>query len=659
MKKINTYLLSFIMLLSCILPFVPTKVNAMANTYTYAYIDATELGPRTCPSTSCGRVYHDEGGIIWLYRPRVVEVIGYSGSWAQIRWNYWGFTYTGYILQEYLGNKKTVTLDQNYANSLRSKGFPESYVEKLTKMHAIHPKWNFEVSNTNVSLTDAVNGEYSPINKNLISTTNKNQLSTDAGAYSNGNYVQFEPGWYAPSKDTLKYYMDPRNFLDDNSIFMFEQLSYNSNVTESDVQSMLNGTFMAGSFSYNGQTYTYAKAFMEAGKNNNVNPVHLAARVLQEQGTNGSATTNMNYNGQTYHNYFNFNASGSSTNEIVNNALTYARSKGWNNPYLAINGGAAGISDGYISNNQDTLYYQKFNIVGSSRYWHQYMANIQAPYREGYSSYSSYFRTGLINTSFTFIIPVYSDMVDSTTLATKSNNNNLNALNISNVSLNPAFNSSITTYNATVDYSVSSVKVTATKAHDKASINGEGTVNLNVGTNTIKVDVTSEDGSKKTYTVTITRKEQEKVDLNKATPDDLVKNLGYKNDNNNLTGFTLGQDISKVISSIKSKASGATVKVYNSSNKEMTSGVIATGQKISLTFNGKTINYNVIIVGDTNGDGKISAQDFSKVKSHILGSTSLSGSYIKAADANKDGKVSAQDFSKIKSHILGSSKLVQ
>ncbi len=659
MKKISTYLLSFVMLLSCVLPFVPDKVNAMASTYTYAYIDATELGPRTCPSTSCGRVYHDEGGIIWLYRPRVVEVIGYSGSWAQIKWNYWGFTYTGYILQEYLGNKQTVNLDQNYANSLRAKGFPESYVESLTKMHAIHPKWNFEVSNTGVSLTDAVNGEYSPIYKNLISTTNTNQLSTDGAAYSNGSYIQFEPGWYAPSKDTLKYYMDPRNFLDDNSIFMFEQLSYNSNVTESDVQSMLNGTFMSGSFNYNGQNYTYARAFMEAGRNNNVNPVHLAARVLQEQGTNGSATSAMGYGGQTYYNYFNFNASGSTTSEIVSNALSYAVSHGWNNPYLAINGGAAGISDGYISNNQDTLYYQKFNIVGGSRYWHQYMANIQAPYKESYTTYSSYFNNNLLNNSYTFKIPVYSDMGGGSYIPTKSNNNNLNGLSISNVTLNPAFNSSITTYNATVDYNVSSVTVSATKAHDKATVNGTGTVNLKVGTNTINVEVTAEDSSKKTYTVTITRKEEEKVDPSTATPDNVVSASGYKNDNSNLTGFSLGEDISKVSNYLKSKASGISVKIYNSSNKEITSGSIATGQKISITINGNTKTYNVIIYGDTNGDGKISAQDFSKVKSHILGSTTLNGAFNSAADTNKDGKISAQDFSKIKSHILGSSTLQQ
>lgn len=658
MKKISYYLLSIVMFLSCIIPFVPTKVNAIASSYTYAYIDATDLGPRTCPSTNCDRVYHDEGGIIWLNRPRVVEVIGYSGEWAQIKWNYWGFTYTGYILQEYLGNKQTVTLDQNYANTLRSKGFPESYVESLTKMHSIHPRWNFEVSNTNVTLNEAVEGEYSPIYKNLISTTNTNQLSTDAAAYSNGNYIQFEPGWYAPSKDTLKYYLDPRNFLDDNSIFMFEQLSYNSSVSESDIQAMLNGTFMAGSFMYNGQEYSYARAFMEAGRNNNVNPVHLAARVLQEQGTNGSATSSMSSDGQTYYNYFNFNASGSTTSEIINNALSYAKAKGWNNPYLAINGGASGIANGYISNNQDTLYYQKFNIVGSSRYWNQYMANIQAPYRESYSTYSSYFNANLLNNSFTFKIPVYSDMGGSTSIATKSNNNNLNSLSISNVTLNPAFNSNITEYNSTVENLVSSVTVTAAVSDSKAKVSGTGNVNLNVGENTIKVNVTAEDGSIKTYTVKITRKDEVKIDSS-AKPDDVIISAGYKSASNNISGFTVGQDVSKVISAIKAKASSANIKVLNSSNKEITSGLIATGQKISITINGTTTTYNVVVYGDTNGDGKISAIDYSKVKAHILNTSKLSNTYLPAADTNKDGKVSAIDYSKIKSHILNISKLTQ
>ena len=652
MKKINITILSLIMFLSCIIPFVPSKVEAMASSYTYAYIDATDLGPRSCPSVNCGRTYHDEGGIIWLDRPRVVEVIGYSGSWAQIKWNYWGFTYTGYILQEYLGNKKTVTLDQNYANTLRSKGFPESYVENLTKMHAIHPNWNFEVSNIGVSLTDAVNGEYSPIYKNLISTTNKNQLSTDGAAYSNGTYTQFEPGWYAPSKDTLKYYMDPRNFLDDNSIFMFEQLSYDSNQTESVVQSILNGTFMAGSYSYNGSAYTYAKTFVEAGKKYGVSPVHLAARVLQEQGTNGSATSYMESDGKVYYNYFNFNASGSTTSEIVSNALSYAKRNNWSNPYLAIMGGAEDISDGYISNKQDTLYYQKFNIVGENRYWHQYMANIQAPYRESYTTYSSYWDANLVNSSFTFKIPVYSDMGGSTYIATKSNNNNLKSLTFDTGTIYPAFDSAITNYTLEVGSYVTSVNLKAETSDSKASVSGTGNINVE-NNSTIKVTVTAEDSSTKTYTITVSKKTS-----STEGPTDVLKASGYSVSSDNVSGFTLGEDVSKIISNIKSKYSSSTVKVFDKNNKEITSGLVSTGQKITVT-NNSTSTYNIVIYGDTNGDGKVSAIDYSKVKLHILNTTKLTGAYNAAADTNKDGKVSAIDYSKIKSHILNINKLSQ
>ncbi|MBR2712836.1 MAG: cadherin-like beta sandwich domain-containing protein [Bacilli bacterium] len=666
MKKINSIIFILLMVFSCFIPLFSNvkKVEAMVSSYTYAYIDAIDLGPRSCPSTDCSRIYDDEGYIIWMDRPRTVEVIGYSGDWAKIKFNFWGFTYTGYVLQKYLGNKKTVTLDENYANSLRSKGFPESYIESLTKMHAIHPKWNFEVSETGVSLSEAVDGEYNPIYKNLMSTSNTTLLSTDPGAYNNGSYTAFEPGWYAPSKDTLKYYLDPRNFLDDNSIFMFEQLSYNSSVTESDIQSMLNNSFMSGSFNYNGQNYTYARAFLEVGRETNVNPVHLAARVLQEQGYSGSLTSEMDGgNGQTYYNYFNFNAYGSSTSEIVGNALSYAKACGWNNPYLAIKGGAEGISDGYIDNNQDTLYYEKFNIVGGSRYWHQYMANIMAPYTESMSAYRSYFSAGLVDNAYTFKIPVYTDMGKATVIPTKSNNNNLSSLEVSNCTLNPAFNSAISTYNCSVSYDVSSVSIKANLSDSKAKLEGTGTKSLNVGDNNFELKVTAENGDVRTYKINIIRKDEIKEivtpsDGSSVSPSEVIKNIGYKNTNNNLSGFTLGEDVSKIIVNIRKNNNVKSVKILDSKNNELLTGKISTGQKIVITTN-TTETYNVIVYGDTNGDGKVSAQDFSKIKSHILKSSTLTGAYISAADVNKDGKVSAQDFSKVKSHILGASKLVQ
>ena len=616
--------------------------------YIYAYINATDLGPRTCASTSCSRVYSDEGNIIWLNRPRTVEVLEYTNDWAKIKFNWYGFTYEGFILQKYLGNVQELILDENYMNTLRSKGFPESYVVSLTKLHMIHPNWNFEVSNTNVSLDEAVEGEYSPVYKNLISTSNKNQLSTDGSAYSNGTYIQFEPRWYAPSRETLKYYLDPRNFLDDNSIFMFEQLSNNSSLTESDVQKVLDGSFMSGSYEYNGQNISYASTFLEAGRKYNVNPVHLAARVLQEQGiTSPGATAVMSYNGQNYYNYFNFNASGSSVAEIINNALNYAVKNNWNSPYSAIMGGASGISNGYISNNQDTLYYEKFNIVGGSRYWHQYMANIQAPYTESYKAYKSYYQANIINTAFTFKIPVYSDMPKATVIATKSNNNNLNSVNISDCNLTPSFDSAITNYECTVGSSVNSVNIDATLSDSKSKLSLENQKKLNVGSNKVEIKVTAEDSSEKTYTIIIN-----KLDSTKETSNDVVNSIGLSNNDNNLTGFDIGSSINDLFKNINSKYPNASVKIYDSNNKEINDGIVATGQKITIT-NNDTQNYSIIVKGDTNGDGKIGIGDYAKINDNILGKVSLNGAYFIAADTNADGKIGIGDYAKVKDYILG------
>ena len=652
MKKIVKYI--FILVLMCIL-FLPYNVKADTKFTMGIVNDSDGVFVRSGPGTGYSVVKTNTGSSIVLYKPESVEVLSTSSGWAKIQFLYSGTIYTGYMYGIYL-NTANYTTDTNYMNSLIAKGFPNSYAEKLAKLHAVHPNWDFEVSKTNISLASAVDNEYTPIYKNLISTSNKNLLSTDSAAYSNGTYVEFQPGWYAPNKTTLKYYMDPRNFLDDGHVFMFEQLSYNSKLTESDVQKVLNGTFMQGSYTYNNQTWTYAKTFLEIGKQYNVNPIHLAARVLQEQGTSGYGITAAmkDTDGKTYYNYFNFNATGSTNAEILKNALNYAKKNNWTSPYLSIKGGAEGISDGYISNNQDTLYYQKFNIVGSSRFSHQYMQNVQAPYTESYNTYVSYYKTNLININFIFKIPVYTDMGEISQISTKSNNNNLSKLSISNCTLNPTFDSAITSYACSVSSSVSSVSVSATAADSKASITeGTGTKTLQTGSNTIEIKVKAEDGTTKTYKVVIT-----KQDTKDETPDDVVNSVGLKNTSSNLTGFTIGNDVSTVVKNIKAKYPNSTVKVLNSSNKEITSGTIATGQKITIT-NNTTKTYNVVVKGDTNGDGKVSAIDYSKVKLHILNTTKLSGSYSLAADTNGDGKVSAIDYSKIKSHILNLTKLTQ
>ncbi len=102
-----------------------------------------------------------------------------------------------------------------------------------------------------------------------------------------------------------------------------------------------------------------------------------------------------------------------------------------------------------------------------------------------------------------------------------SNNANLSALSISSGTLNPSFSSATVSYTASVTNATSSVTVTPTKTDANASIQvrvnagayasvssgiASGALSLNVGSNSIDVKVTAQDGTTiKIYTITVTR----------------------------------------------------------------------------------------------------------------------------------------------------------
>ncbi len=86
----------------------------------------------------------------------------------------------------------------------------------------------------------------------------------------------------------------------------------------------------------------------------------------------------------------------------------------------------------------------------------------------------------------------------------------LSALTLSQGSLSPNFASGTQAYTASVAHSVSSLIVTPTTndANATATVNGASAatpVTLTVGSNTVTVQVTAQDGSTQSYTVTVTR----------------------------------------------------------------------------------------------------------------------------------------------------------
>ncbi len=89
----------------------------------------------------------------------------------------------------------------------------------------------------------------------------------------------------------------------------------------------------------------------------------------------------------------------------------------------------------------------------------------------------------------------------------KSSNKNLSSLSIEGVEMTPEFKKETTQYTATVDGDVTELKIDAKAEDSKAKVTVEGNENLQEGDNVIKVKVTAEDNTTRTYFITVKKGE--------------------------------------------------------------------------------------------------------------------------------------------------------
>ena len=288
--------------------------------------------------------------------------------------------------------------------------FPASYQASLKALKDKHPNWVFVPMNTGLDWNTVIANEIGG-GKSLVHKSFPDYMKE--GAYDNGS-------WYYASEEVLKLYMDPRNSLTEDAIFQFEQLTYNETYhTEEAVAAFLDNTFMKSDKNAPGTVMTYAHIIWAIGKEDirKVSPFHLAARIYQEQGDGTSPLISGTYPGyEGYYNYFNVGATGTTTQQVIENGLAYAKSHNWNNAYYSILGGADVISKNYIQKGQDTLYLQKYNVNPQSAhalYTHQYMQNISAPTSEAKSIKKLYEKANSLDNTFVFKIPVFQNMPDT------------------------------------------------------------------------------------------------------------------------------------------------------------------------------------------------------------------------------------------------------
>jgi len=135
--------------------------------------------------------------------------------------------------------------------------------------------------------------------------------------------------------------------------------------------------------------------------------------------------------------------------------------------------------------------------------------------------------------------------------------------------------------------------------------------------------------------------------------------LKVVNSSNYLTGFSVGGDVSTLIAKVRALDSNIGIVVKKSNGTQVTNGIIATGMTISISTQGSTVGYSVVIRGDVNGDGKQSALDYVILRNYLDKKSTLNGAYLKSADSSRDGKVSALDYVVLRNHLDRKGTIVQ
>lgn len=596
-----------------------------------------------------------------LYRGDSVSISGetYVGSdiWYNVSGTKNGKSFNGWTIGRYISVSYTDGGNSDYAQQLRNAGFPDSYIPNLAALHAKYPNWTFQPLSTGLDWNTVLDKEMKNGVNLVQSSADDSKKSTNSGAYNwyTNKWTEYESGWVSVGRDYLAYCMDPRNFLNETNIFMFEDISYNFNQTLAGVQSIVAGSFMQGTKKYdnNGETIDYASSIYQIAQTSGVSSYHIASKIRQEQGANGtSPLISGTYSGyEGYYNFFNFNAYGSTKDAIYKNGLYYAKKQGWSSRYLSIQGGANKIKSDYINRGQNTIYLEKFNVSSLSAVGtHQYMSNVSGAISEGQNVGKGYTDK---TQAFNFVIPVYTNMPQSACAFTASGNPNnyLSSLSIAGLSLTPGFNGATQTYSLVVDNSVSSVTVSAAALVKTSTVSGTGSYNLNVGNNTIQVVCKSQSGSARTYTITIYRNSSgatggEVVDTNAGLTSTVYSVGTY------ITGIQPGTDTTTLLAGL---SSSNTVKILDASGNEK-SGTTATGDSAAVyDASGNMISSTkIVIYGDINGDGKISLSDLVILNRHVTHKSNLSGVYLEAADTNrKNDGISLADLVFLNNHLIG------
>ncbi|MBO5479449.1 MAG: SH3 domain-containing protein [Clostridia bacterium] len=539
---------------------------------------------------------------------------------------------------------------KTYTQTVKSgiEAFPESYQSYLKEIQKEHPNWTFDAYYTGIDWNDLVANETDHGHNRV------HQSSNSLWKCSCGNIAT---GYACASSDIIKYYMDPRNFLNsDVKIFQFLEISYNEKIhTTQGISSVIKGTFMENkkvTVTVDGvrKEMSYEEIILEAAKQSKMSPYSIATKIIQEVGSKGSDSVSGTYAGyEGYYNFYNYgatdggspiakgleyakNGSSSQTQEQKNNVLIP-----WNDQYRAIIGGAKLLANSYTNAGQNTAYFYKWDVVGttilksgqtqevssSKCFGHQYMTNIQDPTSQTSKLYNTYVNANIIDEKLNFVIPVYNNMPKTNKLPTNltTNDGKLYYMTGTDVRVRstPSTSGTALAVMNTLD------EIVAVIERKCANANGYDWDKVKTSSGVVGYMASK-------Y---LSPCEEAKNALIEGSNVKAIPNVTVKTMVNELeiTSYEVTKDGTKIAETDK----------------------IGTGYKLKDTKNNK--EYTLVVFGDVNGDAQITSADYVRIKNKLRGTITLNDSQNKSADVNGDGQITSADYVRVKNVLRGKASI--
>lgn len=536
-----------------------------------------------------------------------------------------------------------------YTQTVKSgiNAFPEDYQVYLREIQQDHPNWTFDAYYTGIDWNELVANE---------TDHGHNRVHNSSNALWKCSCGNVATGYACASADITKYYLDPRNFLgNDVKVFQFLEISYNEKIhTTQGISSVIRGTFMENKkvwVNEQGREMSYEEIILEAAKQSKMSPYSIATKIIQEVGSKGSDSVTGTYPGyEGYYNFYNYAASDGGS--PIAKGLEYAKNGKesmtaedkarlllpWNNQYRAIVGGAKLLANSYTNAGQNTAYFYKWDVVGSSIlkagqtqtissskcFRHQYMTNIQDPASQSSKLYATYTDANIIDEKLNFVIPVYNNMPKANKFPTNltSNDGKLYYMTGTAVKVRSAPTTSGTVL-ATMNTLDEVVAVIERKC---ANANGYDWDKVKISSGIVGYMA-----SKYLAPCENTKVAQIEGNNVKAIPNATVKSMV------NELGIT-------------------SYEVTTADGKKKAEGdKIGTGYKLKDKNNNK--EYILIVMGDVNGDTQITSADYVRIKNKLRGKTTLNDSQNKSADVNGDGQITSADYVRIKNVLRGQAEI--